>query len=128
MGERFVSKVPYRPLSPHLQIYKLQMTSFLSLSNRASELFLLFVSFLWAGLILSDFVWLSTLSVNIKLLGLWVIGVGVLYHLLSVIRHLWMSVGFGFHLSTVYAAGWTLLCMWGAGSLLLLWYLIQVMI
>ena len=102
-----------RPLSPHLQIYRWQLTSVLSILHRASGLalsvgLLLFVYWLVAaasgpesfaaaqGFLAS---WLGRL-----LLFGWTIA--FFYHLANGVRHLVWDTGFGLELPNVYRSGW----------------------
>ena len=102
-----------RPLSPHLQIYRWQLTSVMSILHRASgialslgaillvcwlaaaadgpEPYAAFQHFLasWFGLLLL-FGWSAALF----------------YHLCNGIRHLWWDSGRGFELKSVYLGGW----------------------
>jgi len=105
---------PERPLSPHLQVYRWQLTSVLSILHRASGVALsvgtlLLVYWLIAaaagpesfataqGLI-------GSILGRILLLG-W--SWALFYHLCNGIRHLFWDAGHGFELKTVYASGWT---------------------
>ena len=105
---------PERPLSPHLQVYRWQLTSVLSILHRASGVALsvgtlLLVYWLIAaaagpesfataqGLI-------GSILGRILLLG-W--SWALFYHLCNGIRHLFWDAGHGFDLKTVYASGWT---------------------
>jgi succinate dehydrogenase / fumarate reductase cytochrome b subunit len=101
-----------RPLSPHLQVYKPQLTSVLSILHRITG------AVLAVGTLLVTY-WLSALaggpetfaSAN-AILGS-VLGKIVLffwswalfYHLANGIRHLIWDTGFGFDLPTVYLSG-----------------------
>lgn len=102
-----------RPLSPHLQIYRPQITSVLSIFHRMSGVFLFLGSFLWAY-------WLYAISQGIESyevaqecmlhpLGLAIL-VGwtamLFYHLLNGIRHLMWDAGHGFDLPTMRKTGW----------------------
>jgi succinate dehydrogenase / fumarate reductase cytochrome b subunit len=103
-----------RPLSPHLQIYRPQLTSVLSISHRFSG------AVLAAGLLLLVY-WLAALASGeaaydtaLGVLGAWPVKVilflGTLaffYHLCNGIRHLWWDSGRGFEIPQVYASGWT---------------------
>ncbi len=119
-----------RPLSPHLQIYRPQITSMLSIMNRVTGIAvsvgtLLLVWWLvaaasgpgaygavqgfvgsWVGLFLM-FGWTASL----------------IYHLLGGLRHLAWDAGYGYGLPATHASGWAavvgaLVCtvlVWGAG-------------
>ncbi len=71
-----------RPLSPHLQIYRPQLTSVLSITHRATGV---------------------ALTVGTLLLG-WTFA--LFFHLANGIRHLFWDAGLGFDLRTTYASGW----------------------
>ena len=101
-----------RPLSPHLQIYKPQLTAVLSIAHRASGIFLVL------GTLLLVY-WLTALaqgpesyaqaqaffsSVLGRLILLpWVFA--LFYHLCNGIRHLMWDMGAGFEITTVYLSG-----------------------
>ncbi|MGI9292012.1 MAG: succinate dehydrogenase, cytochrome b556 subunit [Gammaproteobacteria bacterium] len=103
----------HRPLSPHLQIYRPQLTSVLSILHRATGVFL-------ALGMLALVYWLSALSQGpesylaaISFLGsvpgkLLLLGwaLSFFFHLLNGIRHLFWDAGKGFELSQVYSSGW----------------------
>jgi succinate dehydrogenase / fumarate reductase, cytochrome b subunit len=105
-----------RPLSPHLQIYRWQLTSVLSILHRATGIALalgaiLFVSWLGAA---SDgpesyAKMQSFLGSWIGLLVLFGWSVALFYHLCNGIRHLIWDTGRGLDLKSVYASGWTVL-------------------
>lgn len=102
-----------RPLSPHLQVYRPQLTSILSILHRLTGVALavgtlLLVYWLVAaasgpeafaqaqGLI-------GSILGRLLLLG-WTFA--LFYHLCNGIRHLYWDAGYGFELSTVYRSGW----------------------
>ena len=102
-----------RPLSPHLQIYRWQLTSVLSILHRATGVALS------AGAILLVW-WLVAAASGPEVyegvedfLGSW-LGLLLLfgwtaalfYHLCNGIRHLVWDAGHGFGLATTYASGW----------------------
>ena len=105
-----------RPLSPHLQIYRPQITSVLSISHRFSG------AVLTAGLLLLVY-WLAALASGeaaygaaLGILGAWPVRVllflatlAFFYHLCNGIRHLWWDSGRGFEIPQIYASGWTVL-------------------
>ena len=105
-----------RPLSPHLQIYKWQLTSIMSIGHRASGIALSLGSFLIV-------IWLVTLAtgpeyfshVN-KVISHWFgqlvlfgFSVVLFYHMLNGVRHLSWDLGYGFDLNTVYKTGYSVL-------------------
>jgi succinate dehydrogenase cytochrome b subunit len=101
-----------RPLSPHLQIYRPQLTSVLSITHRATGIALV------AGTLVLVY-WLLAVASGAEayasaqyLLGSWLGRVVLLgfsfalfYHLCNGIRHLFWDVGLGFELKTAYASG-----------------------
>ena len=102
-----------RPLSPHLQVYRPQLTSVLSIVHRATGVFLS------AGALVLTY-WLSAASYGAesfataqRVLGspiglLLLIGwsFAFWYHLCNGMRHLCWDIGWGFELKQVYATGW----------------------
>jgi len=105
-----------RPLSPHLQIYRPQITSVLSILHRITGFALSVGLLLLAGLIIAaafgqqsfDLVrgQMSTWYGYILLMG-W--SWAFYYHLCNGIRHLFWDIGKGFELSTVTTSGWAVL-------------------
>jgi len=103
-----------RPLSPHLQVYRPQVTSVLSIFHRFSGLVLSAASLLLVY-------WLAALAGGEaaynsarELLGTWwsivilfLATLAFYYHLANGIRHLYWDSGRGFELPAVYASGWT---------------------
>ena len=102
-----------RPLSPHLQIYRLQITSVLSISHRLTGLALSVGTLLlvWWLVALArgpdafaraqGFVgsWLG----RVLLLG-WTFS--LFFHLANGIRHLCWDAGYGFEIKTATVSGW----------------------
>ena len=101
-----------RPLSPHIQVYKPQLTSVLSILHRLTGIFLA------SGAAMLCF-WLVTAAAGPKyyiwsqwFLSSW-LGYALLatwsyclfYHLCNGIRHLFWDIGLGFNLRTTYASG-----------------------
>lgn len=102
-----------RPLSPHLGIYRPQITSVLSISHRLTGLALyagtlLLVAWLWAAAYSipcykAIHAFLATGYGQAMLVG-WTLA--FFYHLGNGIRHLWWDIGRGFELKEVSATGW----------------------
>jgi succinate dehydrogenase / fumarate reductase cytochrome b subunit len=109
-----------RPLSPHLQIYKPQLTSVLSFSHRATGVALAVGSIFlvwWLVAAVSgggafeaaqDF-WGSWLG--LLLLFGW--SFSLFFHLCNGIRHLAWDAGYGFELKEAYASGWAVVAASG---------------
>lgn len=114
-----------RPLSPHLQIYRPQLTSLLSVTHRASGIFLslgipFFVYWLWsldAGReAYADAQDLLGSFIGRSLLLLWTLA--FYYHLCNGIRHLFWDVGKGFELEDAYRSGWAVIAVSACLSLI----------
>ena len=102
-----------RPISPHLQVYKPQLTSVLSILHRISGVILSFgipflVFWLWAVAsepgqfeLMRGF--FASVIGRILLFG-WTLA--FFYHLCNGVRHLFWDAGKGFELETVYRSGW----------------------
>ena len=114
-----------RPLSPHLQIYKPQLTSVLSIAHRATGLALAFgtiflVWWLFAAaygpdsFALAQAFWYSWLG-RLLLLG-W--SFSLFFHLCNGIRHLVWDAGLGFDIATTYATGWAVVATSAALTLI----------
>ncbi len=102
-----------RPLSPHLQIYRPQLTSVLSILNRMTGLALT------AGLAMLTW-WLVAIAQGpdayaafhdfaTSILGLLMLAGwswALFYHLLGGLRHLMWDTGSGLDLPSVYKSGW----------------------
>jgi succinate dehydrogenase / fumarate reductase cytochrome b subunit len=101
-----------RPLSPHLQIYRPQLTSVLSISHRASGIVLgagALALTLWLLALASGpeaFARASAVfgSIPGKLL-MFLFTLALFYHLCNGVRHLFWDAGYGFELETAYASG-----------------------
>lgn len=102
-----------RPLSPHLQIYRPQLTSVLSISHRISGVVLsagLIAVVLWtlavaAGPEQYDR-FLSVVTHPVGLFGMAVWTLALFYHLLNGIRHLLWDAGWLLDLKGAYASGY----------------------
>jgi len=106
--------VKNRPMAPHLQVYRWQITMVLSILHRATGTvlslgFLLLVGWLVAAA--------SGVDAYRQIGGLLSSGLGQLillgisfcffYHLGNGIRHLAWDAGWGFEIPQVYASGWS---------------------
>jgi succinate dehydrogenase / fumarate reductase cytochrome b subunit len=121
---------PQRPLSPHLQIYRPQLTSVLSITHRATGIAL------GVGTLMLTW-WLMALAggqdsyaVARGFMGSWLgklllFGwtVAFFYHLANGIRHLAWDAGWGLDLPRAYATGWATLAA-TVGLTALAWLLI----
>lgn len=105
-----------RPLSPHLQIYKPQLTSVLSITHRGTGVFLSLGALLfccWLLAIASGPDVYSNIQVYISawygkiLLLAWVFS--LYYHLCNGIRHLFWDAGLGLEIKTIYTSGYVVI-------------------
>ncbi len=105
-----------RPLSPHLQIYKPQITSILSILHRATGVALatgltILCWGLWAmskgASSYECFQWFIHSPIGILMLLGW--AWALCYHLLNGIRHLFWDMGYGFNMTVVNASGWVVI-------------------
>lgn len=101
-----------RPLSPHLQVYRLPMAAILSITHRTTGVVLTVGSALLVY-------WLAAIAAGPEayaearalfgswygLLGLFLFTFALYFHLCNGIRHLVWDAGFGFELKTVDASG-----------------------
>jgi len=101
-----------RPLSPHLQIYRPQLTSVLSITHRATGIALVLGTLLLAYWLLAAASGAEAYLSAQQLLGSWpgrilLLGFSfsLFFHLCNGIRHLFWDVGLGFELKTAYASG-----------------------
>ena len=102
-----------RPLSPHLQIYKPQLTSLLSISHRLTGVFLTFISISLPVLLLSIIlgehtyeIFKSIFSHALAKIFLIILIFTLSYHLTNGIRHLLWDCGIGLSLKESYLSGY----------------------
>ena len=102
-----------RPLSPHLSIYRPQLTSISSILNRLTGISLVLAAFLivwWLlaaatspeAYVLANGVITSLLGDLVMALSLW----AVWYHYLGGLRHLYFDAGNGLEVDTAERLGW----------------------
>ena len=111
-----------RPLSPHLQVYKPQLTSILSITHRATGVALaagtIFLIWWIVAAATGEEYFSLVQGIMTSWFGLIVLlgfSWAVFYHLCNGIRHLFWDAGYGFELDTAYKSGWATV----AGSFLL---------
>lgn len=105
-----------RPLSPHLQVYKLQMTMILSITHRGTGIFLALSSpflilWLWA-IAYSPESYAAIQACAGSIFGRLVLlawTFSLFYHLCNGIRHLFWDIGKGFEMKNLYASGWAVI-------------------
>jgi succinate dehydrogenase cytochrome b subunit len=103
-----------RPLSPHLQIYRPQLTSVLSFSHRLSGIAMGMCAVVLVALLIAAASGPRSYNALQAFIRSWP-GQSMLFagtfafflHLCGGIRHLFWDAGRGFELRTIYASGWT---------------------
>ena len=102
-----------RPLSPHLQIYRPQITSVLSICHRLSGIGLGLGALLLAYWLIAVAAGPGPFNFAQGLIGSWLGTIllvgwtfGLTYHLCNGIRHLFWDAGYGYEMETVYRSGW----------------------
>lgn len=102
-----------RPLSPHLQVYRWQITMVMSILHRTTGVALAVGVFGLAWWLLAlakggeTFAHAAHLVASpIGLLFLFAFSLSLVYHLLNGIRHLLWDAGWGFDIPDVYRSGW----------------------
>lgn len=107
-----------RPISPHLTIYKPQMTSMLSITHRGTGLA---QSVILTGFAVGAIASNSTFPIFLAYLQSWKFGGALIflgkfaiawpvtYHLFNGLRHLAWDMGYGFKMPDLYKTGWTVL-------------------
>ena len=111
-----------RPLSPHLQVYRWQWTTALSVLHRATGVALGAGALLLAWWLLAAATgpeafadvraFLHSIIGRLVLLGF---TFALFYHLCNGVRHLAWDAGWGFELGAVYRSGWAVVA--GSGAL-----------
>ena len=116
-----------RPLSPHLQIYRPQLTSVMSISHRASGAALAagtLLLCLWLVALAAGDRWYGVaalvVSHSLGQLVLFGYSVALIYHALNGVRHLSWDRGIGLTIPAVYRSGWIVLLL-TVGITALLW-------
>jgi succinate dehydrogenase / fumarate reductase cytochrome b subunit len=107
-----------RPLSPHLQVYKPQLTSVISISHRATGLALSVGMIVLVWWLLAAAIGPAAYADVRGFLGSW-LGILLLvgwtfslfFHLCNGIRHLVWDTGHGLDLPTTYATGWAVVAV-----------------
>ncbi len=105
-----------RPLSPHLQVYRLPLLALLSIGHRLTGLALAIGTFLLVWWLVAAATgpeayataqgFISSVIGRLLLFG-WTLA--LFYHLCNGIRHLFWDVGYGYELKSAYASGWAVL-------------------
>ena len=116
-----------RPLSPHLQVYRPQITSMLSILHRLTGLALGLGTLLLAWWLIAAAAGPGAFADVQGFIGSWLgriilrgFSVALFFHLLNGIRHLFWDMGKGFEIPTVQASGWIVVVL-SSGLTLLAW-------
>lgn len=103
---------PNRPLSPHISIYRPQMTSVLSILHRITGVGLGLGALLLTFWVISAAAGPDAFATAQAFMGSWFgllllfgFTLALFYHLANGIRHLFWDAGFGFQLPQAYASG-----------------------
>jgi len=102
-----------RPLSPHLQVYKPQLTSVLSILHRATGIALAVGTLLLVWWLVAAATGESAFADVQAFIGSWIgrlllLGwsYALFYHMCNGLRHLFWDAGKGLELETAYTTGW----------------------
>lgn len=113
MGKKGQMSSANRPLSPHLQVYRPQLTSILSILHRLTGVALapgtLLLVYWLAAAANGPEAYFAAQEVIGSILGRLVLlgwTFALFYHLCNGVRHLVWDVGYGFELPTAYLTGW----------------------
>lgn len=105
-----------RPLSPHLQVYRLPMTALMSITHRitgaalTAGLLLISALFVAGALGESEFSFVMDLAMSpAGLIVLLAWSLALFYHLVNGVRHLIWDLGFGYEKHQAVASGWTVI-------------------
>jgi succinate dehydrogenase / fumarate reductase cytochrome b subunit len=103
-----------RPLSPHLQVYRWQITMTMSILHRVSGVILTFGAFALAWWLLAVAAGgesydraAACLASPFGKFVLFGFSLALVYHLLNGLRHLLWDIGWGFEIPEFYRTGWT---------------------
>ena len=107
-----------RPISPHLQVYRPQLTSVLSILHRITGVALAVGTILLVYWLIAAAAGPEAFATASAFIGSWLGRIllfgwtfALYFHLTNGIRHLFWDAGFGFELKTVYASGWTVVAL-----------------
>ncbi|WP_428391265.1 succinate dehydrogenase, cytochrome b556 subunit [Lichenicoccus sp.] len=113
VAQRSDGTLTRRPMSPHLQVYRPQLTSVLSIANRMSGIAISFGTLLLVWWLVAaasgpkPFAVVQAVIANpfglIVLFG-WTLA--LMYHFFGGLRHLAWDAGRGFSLAATYRSGW----------------------
>ena len=103
-----------RPLSPHLQVYRWQITMTMSILHRVTGVVITVGAFALAWWLMAVAAGgdayrdaAECLATPLGMIALAGFSLALVYHLLNGIRHLLWDAGWGFEIPEFYASGWT---------------------
>jgi succinate dehydrogenase / fumarate reductase cytochrome b subunit len=118
-----------RPLSPHLQVYKPQITSVMSIIHRITGVVLALGSLVLAAWLVAAAgapqayaAFGALMGSLVGKLALFVFSACLVYHFLNGLRHLAWDTGRGFDIPKVYASGYSVLALSVVLTAVLWWF------
>jgi len=115
----------HRPLSPHLQVYRLPMLAILSILHRATGIALsvgaLYLAIWVICASASPQTYAAFQGFNGSIVGRFVLGgwlFSMFFHLCNGIRHLFWDAGYGFELKDADRSGWIVVIVSGIATVL----------
>ena len=126
IGSKTDGTTVQRPLSPHLQVYRPQLTSVLSIMNRLTGIATSVGTVMLVWWLVASAGSTGGFARMQGFMGSW-FGILVLfgwtlalmYHFFAGLRHLAWDSGYGFELPEVYASGWATLAATAASTVLI---------
>lgn len=119
-----------RPLSPHLQIYKPQLTSLLSILHRATGVALSIGSVILVSWVVALSLGETAYSSYSMIINSWFgklvlfgFTFGLFYHLSNGIRHLFWDAGYGYDIKVAYTSG-TLVIISSLTLTIVTWFIV----
>lgn len=110
------------PISPHLQIYRWQITSVFSIAHRFSGIFLYGMTWVWLFILYCD----ASATCFQTMWGIFILAFYILalyYHLFNGIRHMCWDMCWGFNLAHVQYSAYGVLGAASLSTLLTLWWI-----
>ncbi len=126
IGTRTDGSAVRRPLSPHLQVYRPQLTSVLSIMNRLTSVATSVGTVMLVWWLVASAGSPGAYATMQGFMGSWfgillLFGwtVALVYHFVGGIRHLAWDAGYGYDLPQVYASGWAAVAATAVGTVLI---------
>jgi succinate dehydrogenase / fumarate reductase cytochrome b subunit len=119
------------PLSPHLSIYKLQITSALSILHRITGVYLfVFITLLSLILCMTTSSLVVAIQHDLLLRGMFIISLSVFiiclsYHLCTGIRYLFLSCGIGLNMQSVRVSSYIIIISTIVISVIDIWFFLS---